>query len=271
MFLPAISKSASISLECGVSSLGRANRRITEFPPNKTIEGISPPMKWPLLRIMAVALLTSAQVYAAPKLTDDYLALVDDPSEVDGILGDYRRLWERKLLVTRGDIARFVHLPGLSGEESAVSVYRDARRRDGLPGSFWVTSTMASARLWSCMPQGGRRATDPRTVGVSRRDAPLPDSTARLVNSVWIAMLSGARPPPAGEIQIDSDGLIFSAATSRGRITEANARNFDRNSLALMRIGIDLFSYANMPASMRPGMARKIEKAASGLLKRISH
>src|SRR5205823_6515505 len=111
-------------------------------------------------------------------------------------------------------------------------------------------STVASARLWNCIRKpDANHPIDPRTVRVSRGDAPLPESTARVVHNAWLAILAGAKPPPAGEVEVDSDDMIFSASSTSDTLLRARARNFEKNSLALLKIGVDLSSYGNMPAS----------------------
>ena len=108
-----------------------------------------------------------------------------------------------------------------------MSVYRDTRRAEGLPGGYCVTSTVASARLWNCIRKPDENhPIDPRTVRVSRGDAPLPESTARVVHNAWLAILAGAKPPPAGSYPAVTPTAIDRAAwTSLADRLVRNAAN----------------------------------------------
>ena len=204
---------------------------------------------------------------AAP--TNDHLVPV---VEYLGNAPLYRKLWEQKLLVTPGDVARFVQLPGSAGVEIAVSVHRDTQKSGGLPGGYWVTMTQPSVPLSQCYPSvGNEKPIDSRIVHIRRCDAPLPASTAFVIQRAWLKTLKDSRPLPNSErwMSVDSTTEIFSAKSPDGKIMEAQAPPIPLNSRkkvnALIRIGFWLADYCELHASDRPRLARKIETAASRL------
>lgn len=114
----------------------------------------------------------------------DRLTRVNNPEDVGGSLEAYRTFWQKKLLVTPGDVARFVWLPGLTGEESSMSIYR--ANKAGEPNHYVVTGTYASKRLWSYFTPGAR---------LGRADsAPLGEVTLRFLKRVRLLFIgSGSR------------------------------------------------------------------------------
>src|SRR2546429_9559832 len=78
----------------------------------------------------------------------DHLVPVEEANNTQSPESAYRKLWEQKLLVTPGEIARAVHLPGNVGVETAVSVYREESTKKP---SYRVTATQASRPLWDCV------------------------------------------------------------------------------------------------------------------------
>ena len=132
--------------------------------------------------------------HAAPLGNDHLVPLSEYDLAKTGSGADYRKLWQRKLLVTPGNIARFAHIPGFAQPEAAVCVNKRTEQKDGIPGGYWVTLTEASKSLWDCIPSGDEKFTkrsvaDPRTVNIRRCDAPLPDSTALIIHTLWLKML----------------------------------------------------------------------------------
>src|SRR5207237_4910802 len=106
--------------------------------------------------------------------------------EANGLSAVYRQVWQRQLLVTPGDVARFVGLPGTGNVETTVSIYRKPGKNNSLPGDYWVAVTQASGSLWRAVES----KTDPTTIGVQRCDAPIPESIAVAVHKAWLAMLT---------------------------------------------------------------------------------
>ena len=206
----------------------------------------------------------------AAALADDHLIPVDRAFEQNEVGAAYRRLYEKKLLRTPGDVARFIFLPVLKGEERTASVYRALDKKDALPGGYWVTATRPSTSLWDCVKPGATKAIDSPSILVHRRDAALPEATARALHEAWLAMLSATHPMPGNEIPGESDTMIFSATNADGIVLRAQAYGFSAKNLALIELGDGLVQYCDVPASDRTEVARKIEKAAVVLLKRIA-
>jgi hypothetical protein len=48
----------------------------------------------------------------------------------------YRKLWQRKLLVTPGNVARFAHIPGFAQPEVVVCVDKRPNQKEGLPAGI---------------------------------------------------------------------------------------------------------------------------------------
>lgn len=187
---------------------------------------------------------------------------------------DYQRLWQRKLLVTSGDVARLVHLQGVVGTESAVSVYRRQIEKGGLPGGYWVTVTQASGRLWDCIGGAGvEHPVDPRTIAIKRCDLPLPESTAVAVRNVWLAMLLRTRPEGEPPIVLDSSTEIYSARGPNGKVIVAQApyRTIkDGTTQALLNIANLLIEFCDTSSSERSEKGRQIEREATKLLRRVA-
>src|SRR2546430_7319756 len=98
-----------------------------------------------IILLVTAGLTTSS----AGDMASDHLVPVPNYS---GSAPLYRKLWSQKLLLTPGDTARFVQLPGSQGVEKAVSVYQDVSRPGALPGGYWVTVTEPSGALSDCYP-----------------------------------------------------------------------------------------------------------------------
>jgi hypothetical protein len=220
-------------------------------------------------RICAACLLATllsglASHSSGARTTWDYLVPVEKET---GSGAAYEKVWREKLLVTNGELARFVGLPGNVGEETSVSVYR--RTGQSGDGQYWLTATQASKRLWDAI----EGTLDAKAVGVQRCDAPLPESTALAIHRVWIAMLSQVRPEPKSEqsIAVDTSTEIFSAAGSDGRLLQGQLSSEPgKNSSALLQLAFSLMKYCDVPQSERANKAREIEREATDLLNRVS-
>lgn len=223
-----------------------------------------------VLAVVTVSLGVSHRSVCAAQLSEDHLIPADDFLANES-RKEYRKLWEQKLLVTPGDTARFIGLPGTFGEETAVSVYQ-ASKDGGMPGGYWVTATQATTSLWNHLQgPGGKPTMDARAIPIQRCDAPLPESTACTVRDVWRALLLQTRPEPdSGTIGLDGSTEIVSATTSTGATLRARVPDEPgSNTLALVNIANSLMRYCDIPAAERPELARQIEKAATELLMRI--
>ncbi len=198
---------------------------------------------------------------------DDHLVPVEKADNAQSPESTYRKLWQQKLLVTPGEIAKSVHLPGNVGVETAVSVYREESAKKP---SYRVTATQASRSLWDCVAPDAKERVNPDSIKIVRADAPLPESTAIILGKVWLAMLLQMRQErKADEISLDSSKEIFSAV-AHGKVIEGQLRGFGkRNTSALSDLATSLLQYCDAPEPQRAEMARNIEKAASALLKRV--
>ncbi len=212
---------------------------------------------------------------AAP-LGNDHLVPLSEYRFQRGPGAEYRKLWQRKLLVTPGNVARFAHIPGFAQPEVVVCVDKRPNQKEGLPGGYWVTFTEASESLWNCIPTGdekftGRGVADARAVKVRRCDAPLPETTARTICTLWLKMLTKSTPLPERCFGVDSPTENFAAINPDGRLLEAEAPSCEsKNTSELIRIGFLLLDYCNADNGKRAELARKIEDRASALLARVS-
>ena len=129
-------------------------------------------------------------VEAAPKSENDHLVPIPKYSGAPGI---YRKLCYDKLFVTPSETARFMQLPGSLEVETAVSLYRDSRKIDGLPGGYWLTLTQPSTPLFGSVPYVDvKKPVDLKTIQIRRCDAPLRESAALAVHDLWMKMLKQA-------------------------------------------------------------------------------
>ena len=205
----------------------------------------------------------------ASRLDEDHLVPV---KEAVGSSATYQELWQRKLLLTPGETARFVSLPGTVGVETVISVYRTPGKENSLPGNYWVTVTQASEQLWNCVGPGPEDRVDPQTIRVERCDAPIAEATALALHKVWLTMLSQSRPQrKANEILVDSSREIFSATDPTGMVFQAESSTAPKqNTKALISIAASLMDYCDAPAAKRAELTRKIEETTSKLLARIA-
>lgn len=213
--------------------------------------------------------LDAAEVSPAASTNDHLVPII----EYLGSAPLYRKLWKEKLFVTPGDVARYVQLPGAAGREVAVSIYRQSKGQDDLRSDYWATATQSSVPLWDCLPvAGAEKPIDPKTVQIRRWDAPLPESTALAIHTLWLAILSGTRPESEPDtIAVDSTTEIFCATDASGRVLEAQTPVSPKeNTLALVKIGNLLVDYCSASAPERTRIAGEIDKEARNLLDRVS-
>lgn len=179
----------------------------------------------------------------------------------------YEQLWRQQLLVTSGQIARFVGLPGSLGVETSISVYQAPGKENSLPGNYWVTATQASQRLWNYV-QDPANSVDHGEMHVVRCDAPIATSAAVAIHNCWLAMLSHARPQrPSNLIRLDSSRELFSAVDEGGKLWEAqNSGDPKAKTKMLIDIALSLLEYCGLPEAERADKARGIEKTAAALI-----
>lgn len=178
----------------------------------------------------------------------------------------YNRLLEKKLFVTSNDIARYLYLTNGRDGDRALALHQAVGKKGTMPGNFWITATVASAPIPYAVR--GEPAPDIKSVTVQRYDAPLPSSTAKVVQDLWLAMLERSQPEAA--IQI-APTVVFSARSPSGNKLRAAAGSLEKNSISLemMLLGEDLINYSQLPSSKRQKLAHEIEKHCSRLLKRV--
>lgn len=222
-----------------------------------------------LIWIVATLCFGQASDCGAARSHRDYLVPV---KKALGSRAAYEELWQKKLLVTPGEIARFVGLPGTAEVETTISVYQAPGKEGSLSGDYWVTATQASERLWNCVEPGAKQSVDPDTIAVERCDAPIPESTALAMHKTWLAMLSQSRPQRnSREIPVDSSREIFSAVDSEGRVLQGeNPTAPKENTKALINIALSLLQYCGADTPERAAIVTDIEKAASDLLGRVA-
>lgn len=181
-------------------------------------------------------------------------------------------LYESKLFVTRDDVARYVFLTNANyNGDSSVAVYRAPGKAGSLRGDYWLTSTDVSTSLVACISAASEKRPwiDPHSLKVRRVDAPLPASTAQIVHKLWLAMLEGSRVDDRAVPSAPT--AIISATTGRGVRLKAVTVSLEDDSLceALMRLGLSLINYPQLPTAERAKAAREIEKTSYRLLSRV--
>lgn len=213
--------------------------------------------------VLAVCVGISLECRASPPDEDHLVPL----KEAYGSSAVYHQVWQRQLLVTPGDVARFVSLPGTSDVETSVSIYRKPGKNNSLPGDYWVAVTQASESLWRAVES----KIDPTTIRVQRCDAPIPESTAVAVQKAWMAMLTQTRPRQTSGISVDSSQEIFSAAKPDGAILEGESSSVPKqNTKALIDIALSFMEYCDAPVAKRAKIMSNIERTTSNLLARVA-
>jgi hypothetical protein len=185
-----------------------------------------------------------------------------------GLVLKYEQLSRETLLVTSGEIARFISLPGSASVESSVSVYQMRGKKDSLPGDYWVTVTQSSGSLWEATQSGSK----PEALRVERLDAPLPAAVAQSVHDTWVRMLMRVKPAPRSEgVMVDSTQDIFSTSQTNGSIIEGQTSSEPGpKTKELLDIAFSLFEYCDASAVRRVELTRKIEQTTSNLLGRLA-
>jgi hypothetical protein len=215
-----------------------------------------------------VKMLYLASAVVCARAADDDLVPLD-ASDVakQGAGAEYRKLYEQKLFLTRGDVARYVHLPGpLLEPEGVLSIYTNAGNRS----TCHVTWTEPSARLWDCIATGeekivGRVLRDPNTIFVRRHDAEMPQSTCRKVHAAWLAMLQHVARDPCADCSADGTTEIFSAAANNGSMLIAQLPpRIAPATGELLRLAEALVNYCQKPEH-RIDLLKEIDERADRL------
>jgi hypothetical protein len=220
--------------------------------------------------VLGVWLSRASVVAAITTSRDDHLVPIDEIfDDQQGQLGAYRKLSESKLFVTPGDMARFLHLPGIGGTETAVSIYHDDRKAGGLPGGCWLTFTQASRLLWTFILHATDEQGDVNSVKIERRDLPLPEKTAGAIREAWLIMLAQSKKPSESVATVDSSTEIYSAVDRSGRYLAASSPPLvGRKTSALLQLTNRLIECCYVAPSERPQKLREVEAAARALSSR---
>ena len=169
----------------------------------------------------------------------------------------HKAAYERRLFVTPDDIARYVFLTNAKNDgDRSAAVYRAPGKAGSLAGNYWVTVTEASDSLGM---------EDIRHVTVRRYEAAIPETTAKAVHELWLAMILPTRVER--DVVCTSPTGIFCVTTNRRARLEAVTVWLQRGGLceALMGVGDDLIRYPRSPR--RAELAQEIEKQSYRLLK----
>lgn len=183
----------------------------------------------------------------------------------------YRPVAE-KLGVTPFNCGRVIYLHPFSGEES-VSVY--SRTSQDATVRYQITYLKADQNLYHLTDEG-RTPSAVNRARVTRIDAGVPESTAKLIRRVWMRTLRQARgtyPPPRDQweaVPADSTQLEFSLQTETTTTQFGLLNTFlatQRPKVEkLLRISKSLISYSQGSAQERQGIAREIDNQANELL-----
>jgi hypothetical protein len=209
----------------------------------------------------ALAAILLARTTALSQPQSDDLLLRLDPGQAIFSNPPYERLCTENLFVTPGEVARYFFVPAFKDAEIVVSVSRATRRAGSLPGNYWLTVTQPLRRI--AMPSNSRR------LKIRRRDSPIPESTARAVHKVWLAMLQSARPRTRLDMELDSDAMFFYSNDDAGKTLRGERFGTGSNVMALVDIGGMLITYGYATAAQRTALAREIEAKASVLYQRV--
>ena len=169
---------------------------------------------------------------------------------------------ERKLFVTRDEVARYLFLTnGPFDGDRSVAIYRAPGERGARSFAYWVTTTQAAGSLI--------RTT--RGIRVDRFDAPLPAATAAAVHRLWVAFLEATRVEE--DTIICSPTGIFATTTANGTRLTAGTWTIDEDCLCLdlMNLGEKMIEYPQLPPAKRPQAARHIEHTSHALFQRVLH
>lgn len=225
-----------------------------------------------LLICLLIFLSSSALARDRVRLTARANDLV--PCEIPIVADEaYRHMLQVKLLVTPGDIARSLFLPGITGGETAISIYRAPDKPGSMLGGYWLTVTQSPIPLWRCSPGYSKISPpiDPDTIAIERADAPLPEETALMLRTLWLAMLKRVKPEPATEsIEVDTTKELFFVTQPDGKeCCGSLPRRYGKNPKALFDLTNDLLNFACESVSNRPAILRRINRKAMALLSNI--
>jgi hypothetical protein len=186
-------------------------------------------------------------------------------------LPQYRMIWASKLEVTPFDCGRFVVLPPFDPEVS-VSVY-SSRRADGTL-RYRVTYIEASENMWQAS-DALRHLEKAKRINTRRIDADIPETTAHLVQQLWLRILIAPHPKasttPRDRIPIDSPYFEWSLQRRNAVPLRVHANFYVQTTPVLKSLAelsdVILPAYCKASPGDRPAIARQIDEQAGALLR----
>lgn len=218
------------------------------------------------MRIRLVWFYVSAACLLSPALANGSVKSNngDHLVPIDGLLEPaYQTLLSRKLFVTSADFARIVILPSAASKgESAIAIYSSTIKSNKLA---LVTWTQAERNLWYAASDNEGILSRDTPVGISRSDANLPKSVARVVSNAVRQMLSRSRPASKAnrvildgtDIEISIDNLVN--GPKKGLLTPYAQ---GKNAMSLRRLCKMLETYCKAKSVNRSPLLLKIQAEA---------
>ena len=162
--------------------------------------------------------------------------------------GEDRALYERKLLVTKADLVRYVFLTNSPYVgDHAFEIYQTRNADKASPTGYMVTAMVT--------PSDSELGANPRHVVARRYDAALPAETATSVHELWSTVLARTGYN-RGSILCGPMGIFSVVSTSGVRFTAVTIA-FDEDSLAhaMLELGEQLIDYPQLAPNRRPAAA----------------
>lgn len=212
-----------------------------------------------------VMLMVGPIAFGSPRMAGDHL-LPDVESQA---VSRYRTTVNKRLLVTPGNLARCVWLPGNVGTEGSVSLYTDSRSNAGGKRTYWMTVTQASKPIWQSLVNGP--VLRPREIPIQRFDVSVPETMALAIAKLWETMLKRTSTTPSNHsLSLDESTELFSATVAGHEVVgRLNKDPKNKNSLEFLDIANSLLEYFNYSPSERPKRALQLRHRALALADRI--
>jgi hypothetical protein len=172
-------------------------------------------------------------------------------------------------LVTPGDLARCVWLPGNVGTEGAVSLFREPRGKSNGKWKYRMTVTQASKPIWESLGKGAGSA--PQQIAIQRFDVLVPETMALAIATLWRTMLKRTSTAPSIQsLALDESTELFSAIVAGHEVVgRLNKNPANKNSLEFLDIANSLLEYFNYSTSEQPKRAEQLRHQALALVDRI--
>lgn len=225
------------------------------------------------MKTIAVQVLTIGSVLSTCSIRAEPVTYVTEDHlfpwkpEFDGAL---RPLLKAKLFVTFADCGRMLDRPAENGE-SAVSVY--APQNPASEEMYSVTLTEAEKNIDMVFNSSGGSTDEVNKIGVKRRDARIPKSSALALRAAWKAMLTRVEKPRFyARSTLHREELEFSLVEVNGgqALYGVLPDKGGKSIAALTRLGRLLAAYCKAPARERPKLAKEIEHTANRLVAQLN-